>query len=187
MTTDGKVLWHLAMSLDGFIASTDNSMDWLAGVSNADENLTENSVSNLGAIITGRRAFDYGVANHEDPSRVAYGGAFTGPVFVLTHHPEDATPVDGITFLNGDLAEAIRTCLDAADGKDVEIFSADIARQCLERGGLIDEFRVHLVPVMLGAGLRLLDLPGIEPVRWELIHDGPPNQTVDLRYRAAAE
>ncbi|MEV4087573.1 dihydrofolate reductase family protein [Nonomuraea fuscirosea] len=62
--------------------------------------------------------------------------------------------------------------------------SQDIARQCVERG-LIDEFRVHLAPVMLGAGVRLFNCPGIEPVRWARIHDGDPAQAVDLRYRPA--
>lgn len=36
-----------------------------------------------------------------------YGGAWNGPIFVLTHHPEDATPTDGVTFLNCDPAEAV--------------------------------------------------------------------------------
>jgi hypothetical protein len=37
-------------------------------------------------------------------------------LFVLTHHPEDAEPVDGVTFLDCDVAEAVRIGLDAADG-----------------------------------------------------------------------
>jgi dihydrofolate reductase len=64
------------------------------------------------------------------------------------------------------------------------VFGADLGRQCVTRG-LIDEFYVHVAPVMLGAGLRLLECPGIEPVRWERLHDGDPAQAVDLRYRPA--
>lgn len=45
-----------------------------------------------------------------------YGGAWQGPVFVLTHHPEDAQPADGVTFLSCDVAEAVRIGLEAAGG-----------------------------------------------------------------------
>jgi dihydrofolate reductase len=63
------------------------------------------------------------------------------------------------------------------------VFGADLARQCMERG-LLDEFHVHLAPVMLGDGIRLLDAPGIGPVRWERILDsGSGAQVLDLRYR----
>ncbi|MGH9060142.1 MAG: dihydrofolate reductase family protein [Acidimicrobiales bacterium] len=54
----------------------------------------------------------------------------------------------------------------------------------MERG-LVDEFHVHLAPVMLGDGVRLFDSPGVEPVRWARIHDGDPSLAVELRYRPA--
>jgi hypothetical protein len=58
-----------------------------------------------------------------------------------------------------------------------------LARQCLERG-LIDEFHVHLARAMLGDGIRLLDAPGIDPVRWERMVDPDSGaQVLDLRYR----
>lgn len=58
----------------------------------------------------------------------------------------------------------------------------DLARQCLEQG-LLDEFHVHLAPVMLGDGIRLLDAPGTNPVRWERILDPDSGaQVLDLRY-----
>ena len=45
--------------------------------------------------------------NHFPDASSVYG-AWNGPVFVLTHHPEDATPADGVTFLNCGPAEAVR-------------------------------------------------------------------------------
>ena len=44
-------------------------------------------------------------------------------MFVLTHHPDDAEPVDGVTFLDCDVAETVRIGLDTADGTHLEIFS----------------------------------------------------------------
>ena len=46
-------------------------------------------------------------------------GAWWGPLFVITHHPEDAEPVDGVTFLDFDVA-AVRIGLDVPDGKNLE-------------------------------------------------------------------
>jgi dihydrofolate reductase len=173
-----KVLWHLTMSLDGFIASKDHSWDWLSKVT-FNPGVFDEMVATTGAILAGRRWHDRVASGVEIPP---YGGAWSGPVFVLTHHPEDAAPVEGTTFLNCDVAEAVQIALAAAGGKNLEVFGADLARQCLA-GGLIDEFYLHLAPVMLGSGLRLFERPGIDPVCWALQHDGDPAQAVDLRYR----
>lgn len=180
----GKVRWHLMMSLDGFAAGPDHSMDWMAGVTVA-PGFHKEAIAGIGAILGGRNGYDHLVEHF--PGRVSkqpYGGAWSGPVFVLTHHPEDAAQEPGVTLLDCDVAEAVEIGLAAANGKDLEIHSQDIARQCVERG-LIDEFRVHLAPVMLGSGVRLFDSPGTPPVRWARIHDGDPARAVDLRYRPA--
>ena len=179
----GRVLWHLTMSLDAFIAGPNHEMDWLAGL-DFTPGLVQTYVEGTGAILAGRRGFDAGIGT--DPAAAPYGGAWSGPIFVLTHHPDDAPPHEGITFLDCDIAEAVQIGLEAARGKDLEVFGADLARQCLERG-LIDEFHVHLAPVMLGDGIRLLDAPGIDPVRWERILDPDAGaQVLDLRYRPAS-
>jgi dihydrofolate reductase len=176
----GRVLWHLTMSLDGFIAGPNHEMEWMAGL-DFTPGLVDRYVEGTGAILAGRRGFDAGIGT--DPPAAPYGGAWTGPIFVLTHHPEDAPAHDGITVLDCDLAEAVAIGLAAAAGKDLEVFGADVARQCLEHG-LIDEFHVHLAPVMLGDGIRLLTAPGIDPVRWQRIVDPDSGaQVLDLRYR----
>ncbi|MEU5883046.1 lipase family protein [Spirillospora sp. NPDC047279] len=182
-TSMAKVRWHLMMSLDGFAAGPGHSLEWMSGVV-VDPDVHRESIASLGAVLGGRRGYDALAEQNRQASKEPYGGAWSGPVFVLTHHPEDAVPDPGVTFLNCDVAEAVEIGLAAADGKDLELHSQDIARQCVERG-LIDEFRVHLAPIMLGSGVRLFDCPGIEPVRWARIHDGHPAQAVDLRYRRA--
>ena len=85
-TADGKVLFHFAMSLDGFVAGPNHEMDWMTGVS-VRPGLHQEYVTTTGAILGGRNGWDQAI----DGSR-PYGGAWQGPIFVLTHHPEDATP-----------------------------------------------------------------------------------------------
>ncbi|WP_436497311.1 dihydrofolate reductase family protein [Actinokineospora sp. HUAS TT18] len=176
-TADGKVLWHFTMSLDGFVAGPDHGLDWLAGVSTR-PGLVEEYAETTGAVLGGRDGWDA----YPDASAI-YGGAWSGPLFVLTHHPEDATPAPGVTFLNRDVAEAVRIGLAAAGGKNLEVFSPSIGRQLLELG-LIDEIDLHIAPVLLGDGIRLYDNPGGVPIPLNLVGEDP-KATVTVRYRPA--
>ena len=180
-TADGKVLMHFSMSLDGFVAGPGHSMDWMmTGMTNR-PGLVEEYVETTGAVLGGRDGWDA----FPDPGAV-YGGAWTGPIFVLTHHPEDAKPADGVTFLNCDVAEAVRDALEAANGKNVEVLSPTIGRQLLQRG-LIDELDLHIAPVLLGDGIRLFDNPGGGPIKLELRNGDDPSAEINVRYRPVAD
>jgi dihydrofolate reductase len=167
-TAGGKVLWHFTMSLDGFVAGPNHAMDWMTGISFR-PGLVEEYAETTGAVLGGRDGFDA----YPDVSGI-YGGAWQGPVFVLTHHPEDVQLADGVTFLSCDVAEAVPIGLEAAGGKNLEVFSATIGRQLLERG-LIDEIDLHIAPVLLGGGIRLFDNPGGIPIRLELLNGDDPS------------
>jgi dihydrofolate reductase len=178
-TAAGKVLMHFSMSLDGFIWGTDvHSMDWAAGVTHR-PGLSEEYTETTGAILGGRKGWDA----FPDPT-APYGG-WDGPLFVLTHHPEDAQQAEGVTFLTCDVAEAARIGLEAAGGKNLEVFSASIGRQLLERG-LVDEIDLHILPVLLGDGIRLFDNPGGSPIRLDLVNGDDPRAAVNVRYRPVA-
>jgi dihydrofolate reductase len=89
-------------------------------------------------------------------SRIACkrGGAFRGPFFVLRHDPPAQPPVvKGVTgqFLEVGIEEAVTVAKKAADGANVVILGANVARQCLE-AGLLDEIIVHIAPVLVGGG-----------------------------------
>jgi dihydrofolate reductase len=164
------------MSLDGFVARPNHEMDWMTGVSFR-PGLVEEYVATTGAVLGGRDGWDH----YPDPSSV-YGGAWDGPIFVLTHHPEDATPTEGVTFLNCDPAEAVRIGIAAAGGKNLEVFSPTIGSQLLEIG-LIDQIDLHVAPILLGEGIRLYDNPGSEPIRLHRVGEGDPTSAVNVRYR----
>jgi dihydrofolate reductase len=176
-TAAGKVLWHFTMSLDGFVAGPNHEMDWMSGISGR-PGVEEEYIATTGAVLGGRAGWDAFSGSRP------YSDAWQGSIFVLTHHPEDATPADGVTFLTCDVAEAVRIALEAADGKNVEVLSASIGAQLIECG-LIDEIDLHIAPVLLGDGIRLFDNPGGAPVRLDRVHDGAPNAELDVRFRPA--
>jgi dihydrofolate reductase len=168
-TGNGKVVVNRAMSLDGFIAAPGHVMDWGAGRQLADfvapDEFREIAAA-TGAMLIGRRTAEVGDRMEaEKPGSVDY--PFSGPMFVLTHSPPER-PDPEVTYLSGDIGEAVATARSAAGGKNLEILGADVASQCLQRE-LVDEILIYVLPVLLGDGIRFSppSLPRIdlEPVR----------------------
>ena len=187
----GSVIWHVTMSLDGFIAGRDDSMDWVVaqwsdgGENTRDVNVQRSSVADevlqsAGAILGGRRWYDVAVRKFDGYEGI-YGGQWTGPAFVLTHRPPDPDHHLKITFLSEGLSDAVATATAAAAGKNVIVFGANLAVQCL-RAGLLDEIVIHLVPVLLGDGVRLIDAPALGPVALERTLVATSDQVTDLRF-----
>jgi dihydrofolate reductase len=149
----GKVVVNRAMSLDGFIAGPGHTMDWgptrFADLV-APEDLREIAAA-TGAMLVGRRTWDVGDRMEADEPR-STDYPFSGPMFLLTHRPPEP-PDPEVTYLSGDIGDAVATALDAAEGKNLEILGADVAGQCLRRG-LVDEILVYVIPVLLGDGIR---------------------------------
>jgi dihydrofolate reductase len=174
---EGKVLLHFTMSLNGFVAGPNHEMDWTMGNFSNRSGLIDEYVETTRAILGGRDGWDA----FPDPS-IAYGGAWSGPLFVLTHHPEDAKSAEGVPFLNCGVAEAVAIAIKAADGKNVEVFSPGIGRQLLELG-LVDEIDLHIAPILLGDGIRLYDNLSNEPILLERARDGTMPE-VNVRYRS---
>lgn len=179
-TAAGKVLMHFSMSLDGFVAGPNHAMDWMTGTNRP--GLEAEYETTTGAVLGGRTGWDKFGASGGRP----YSDDWAGPIFVLTHHPEDATPAEGVTFLSCDPAEAVRIALAAAGGKNLEVMSPTIGAQLLELG-LIDEIDLRISPVLLGEGIRLYDNPGSAPIHLHLAGEADPNSEVNVRYRPTKE
>lgn len=172
----GKILWHVTMSVDGFIAGPGDAMDWV--FRHAGPNPVAEAVSGtIGAVLAGRRGYD---ASRRSGGEL-YGGAWSGPIFVLTHRPPPDRADPNITFLSGDIRSAVATALEAADGKDVLVAGADVARQCLAEG-LVDELLIHVAPLLLGDGVRLFGRPGATPVTLETISVSQAGPVTNLRF-----
>ncbi|HVK26568.1 MAG TPA: dihydrofolate reductase family protein [Actinokineospora sp.] len=162
---NGRVVLDITMSLDGFITAPDDSQDaplgvggdvlhdWIAAGAAADPVLSR-LFTESGAVIAGKRTYDNSSAG---PNGWGIGPLGAVPVFVLTHDP--APPTGVFTFVTDGVKSALTKALMVAGTKDVYIMGgADVARQYLA-AGLVDEVRIHHVPVVLGGGVRLFDGP----------------------------
>ncbi len=157
-----KVLWHITMSLDGFVAGPGGDMSWMGDY--ADPNPTVNEVlGQIGAVLIGGRTYD-GAKTEQGK---VYGGAWSGPQFVLTHAASN-TAASGFTFVAGDIGEVMRKVKAAAGNNYVAIIGPTAAKEILY-AGLLDEILIHIVPVLLGDGVRLFEHSGGTTVKLELI------------------
>jgi dihydrofolate reductase len=161
------------------------------GEVNASTEVIEESLRNVGATIMGRGMFGGGPGpwDEADPWDGWWGEEppFHTPVFVLTHHEREPLEKRGGTtfhFVSDGIESALEQAREAAGGKDVRLGGgADVAAQYL-RAGLIDEFQLNLVPILLGAGARLFEGLGGADAELELdrVIDAPG--VTHLRYRA---
>lgn len=137
-----------------------------------DSDLVERLFEGVGAYIMGRRMFGGGEGPWDPAWRGWWGEdpPYHVPVFVLTHHPREPLPMEGgttFTFVTDGIHAALEQARAAAGDADVVIAGgASAVRQYLA-AGLLDELLLHIVPVVLGAGERLLqDVgdPTLDPV-----------------------
>jgi dihydrofolate reductase len=180
----GKVVVNRAMSLDGFIAGPGDAMDWIFGFLVPVPSWQVQIAAATGAMLVGRRTAEVGERMEADRQRGAAssdeGYPSSGPTFVLTHRPPDP-PDPEVTYLSGDIGEAVATALEAAGGKNLEILGADVAGQCLQRG-LVDEILVYVLPVLLGDGIRFSP-PGQARIDLEPLDSTRHGAVTILRFR----
>jgi dihydrofolate reductase len=172
----GKVTSDISMSLDGFITDPKAGVgtplegndpgqlsDWMFDAkTEADAAIVDEIYASTGAVVIGKRMFDVGFEPWGDPP------PFGMPVFIVTHEEREPLPMQGgttYTFVTDGIEAALELARGAAGDKNVGIWGgANIVGQYL-KAGLLDEMQIHLIPVLLGGGVRLfedLDPEGIE-------------------------
>jgi dihydrofolate reductase len=181
----GIVRITTTMSLDGFMAGPNHEMDWVfEHAGDVPAEITRELIDTTGAILAGRGSYNVGRRSTRPETGKPFGGAWTGPQFVLTHDPPEDEEDPSITFVSGDFRTAVETALDAAGGKNVLLFGANVANQGLE-AGLVDDILILLLPVLLGDGVRLFDAGGAGHADLEPIDITRYGKVVHLHYRVA--
>lgn len=196
----GKIFADISMSLDGFITGPKPTLkeplgrggeelhEWVVrlaawrkphgkpgGEVGRDGEVFEEVVTNIGAVIMGRKMFSNGEGPWEaDPKAGGWWGdnpPFHVPVFVLTHHKREKVNKEGGTsfiFATEGLESALSQAKKAAGDKDVSVAGGANTIQQFMNAGLLDELQIHVVPILLGGGTRLFDNLGgtkLEKVR----------------------
>jgi dihydrofolate reductase len=193
----GEVRCHIAISMDGFVAGPNQSLEnpigeggmrlhewmfetagWRAhqgmegGVDNLDSAVIEDAVRGVGAYVMGRKMFGGGAGPWDETWKGWWGDEppYHAPVFVLTHHPRQPLSMRGgttFTFVTEGVDAAIGQARAAAGSRDVAVAGGASAVRQVLAAGMLDELFLHIVPIVLGSGERLLEdagSPTFEPV-----------------------
>jgi dihydrofolate reductase len=179
-----KVTCDMAMSVDGFVAGPNQSLAEPFGENVGDRLhrwMFEEPEANAAAIeaidapaayVMGRNMFGPGRDAWDEQWKGWWGDEppYHAPVFVLTHHPRAPLAMQGgtmFTFVTDGIESALAQAREAAGDGDVAIAGGAATVNQYLSAGLIDELRLHVAPVVLGAGERLFNGVGelsLEPL-----------------------
>jgi dihydrofolate reductase len=199
-----RVFADISVSLDGFITGPDPSPgqglgeggerlhQWIfdlaswrrphgleGGSTGPDDDLMGEAFARAGAFVVGRRMFDHAEGWGDEPP-------FHKRVFVLTHEPREPLEKQGgtiFTFVNDGIESAVRRAREAAGDKDVSIAGGANVIQQAWKARLLDEIQIHLVPILLGGGVRLLEHVGTGGAELEKTRVIDSSGVTHLRFR----
>lgn len=199
----GIVKSDLAISVDGFVAGPDQSLEFPIGMhpsgvgaetllhrwmfDAAEENQPEvDAIVDAGAFIMGRNMFgpdrgdwDLGWTGWwgDDPP-------YHGPVFVLGHRERPSVEMKGGTtfhFVTGGVESALELARAAAGDRDISIAGGASTVNQFLAAGLLDELRLHISPLTLGSGERLFD--GVPALTFEQVSARQTSMVTHVTYR----
>ncbi|WP_033261606.1 dihydrofolate reductase family protein [Amycolatopsis vancoresmycina] len=179
----GRVIAEISMSADGIVAGPDTSTEhrlgkdgdllheWMFEGTDTEAGFAAQLFEGTGAFVVGRSMFDMGVDPWGDD------GTFKKPVFVVTNRPHEPV-VKGpttFTFVTDGVAGALRQAKAAAGDENVVLMGGGTTLRQYLLAGLVDELRLHVVPLLFGAGVRLFDAEVGAHVKLErtAVHETP--------------
>ena len=158
------VICDMSASLDGYVTGPNDSRenpfgdgagmlhDWLFdAATDEDRAILREMLDGTGAVVMGRTSFD---KNEGDGGWGDGGPVGDTPCFVVTHHKPATSHPPVYTFVTDGVASAIEQAKKTAGDKVVGLHGATVMQQALPLG-LVDEIRVHVIPVLLGGGTPL--------------------------------
>ncbi|WP_433226765.1 SRPBCC domain-containing protein [Microtetraspora malaysiensis] len=196
-----RVVVDISMSLDGYVSGPGVDLEHGLGVGGEplhawvtdertprDAEILRASFADTGAVIMGRRTFDIVDGPNGWNDEVGYGHdqdqAAAPPVFVVTHSPPEKVRLgDRFSFVTDGLDSAVDKARAAAGGKDVVIMGGGTIAHGFLRAGLVDILRIHLAPIILGAGVPLFPEGMPESLRLEPLDSVSTPAAEHLTYR----
>lgn len=170
-----EVVYFVASSLDGCVATAEGGVEWLSTVQTPDEDYGYQAFyDGVDALVMGRATYDFVAAFDPWP----YAGK---PAMVLTSRPGIAE-TDDVRAHTGTPTEVVAD-LRQADRRRVWLVGGGRLANAFLAAGLIDELILSLVPVVLGNGVRLFQGKPLLG-RWDLrSHQAFDRGLVQLHYR----
>jgi dihydrofolate reductase len=155
-----EIVYGVATSLDGFVAAADGGVDWLQPFGAAGADHFNEFMKSVGAILMGSRTYEQAL------TLGGVGESFGKPCFVFSSRKLPASSPD-VTITSDSPAQVVAE-LDRRGIKRAWHFGGTRLFTSFREAGLITEYSLGIVPVVLGGGLPLFESPG-RPARLQLI------------------
>lgn len=152
--TDRKIIVYIASSADGYIARTDGDVEWLNRRPDDVDYGMKEFYAGVDTILWGRKTYDWVLAYHEEHGIAENPFDASMKHFAFSRNPP-AKPVEGVTFVSEPVEEFARK-LRATPGKNIWMMGGGGIIASFLDAGAIDEFDIHVIPVMIGEGIPLV-------------------------------
>lgn len=169
-----KVIVYIATSLDGYIATEDDSLDWLFKIEGEGDNGYSEFYDSIDTIILGRRTYEWIMRVEKEIFPYKNKKCY---VFTKSRYESN----DNVEFVNDDIVEFIDV-LQNTDGKNIWVVGGGDLLYYFVKENLVDEFIINIAPTIIGTGIPLFWKQNIE-IELELINIRRFNQFAELHYR----
>ena len=168
-----KVIVYIATSLDGYIATEDDSLDWLFKVEGEGDNGYSEFYDTIDTIVLGRRTYDWimNVEKENFPYKNKKCYVFTKSRY---------EPNNSVEFVDGDIVRFINT-LKGVEGRNIWIVGGGDLLSYFLKENLVDEFIINIAPTIIGTGIPLFNKQNME-IELELKSIRRFNQFAELHY-----
>lgn len=179
--------YFTACTIDGFIADTDNSLQWLFDVPVVEnDSAIPDFIDGIGVLVMGATTYTWMLEHeqlleHPDKWRDWYRDR---PAWVFTHRELPSIPGVDIRFVSGEVADHLDALREAAGTRKVWLLGGGELVGAFDDAGALDEICLGMVPVALGGGAQVLPRR-ITSERLTLVDVQQVGQRVDLRYKVA--
>ncbi len=159
-----KTQYFTASSLDGFIATENDSLEWLFSLGDAGDTGYAGFIENVGAVAMGASTYEWLLQHAFGPKAVdPEPWPYKQPVWVFTSRTLPRVAEADIRFVHGDVLPVHREMVEAANGKNIWLVGGgDLVGQFYDQG-LLDELFVQIGSVTLGSGKPLLPRAIVNP------------------------
>lgn len=188
-----KTQYFTATSLDGFIATEDDSLDWLFPLGDLNESSYPKFIAEVGALAMGSATYEWMLRNSNTvAAETGSPWPYAQPAWIFSSRALPSIDGANIRFVQGDVRQAHAEMRVAAGAKNIWIVGGgDLAGQFYD-AGLLDELIVQVGSATLGQGkalfprrvlspvLRLMSVrqmgAGMAELRYE-VHKGDPSES----------
>lgn len=179
-----KTQYYVASTLDGFIATEGDSLDWLFPLGSLEESSYPEFIRDVGALAMGAATYEWMLHNAETVAReTGSPWPYTQPAWVFTRRNLPTVPNADIRFVQGDVVAVHREMSRVADGKNIWVVGGgDLAGQ-FHDAGLLDELIVQIGSATLGAGKPLFPRQVLSPALHLASVRKLGGEMVELRYQ----